>query len=86
MRSKVAEKRTCRDTRTYTPFRALTVTSVQKYLSVTEVADKAGLSRNTVKSYSQIPGRLPEPDAMVGRVKGWLPETIDAWMARRDAR
>lgn len=61
------------------------MTSVVRYLSVTEVADRAGLSRNTVKSYSQIPGRLPEPDAMVGRVKGWLPETVDAWIARRGA-
>lgn len=64
----------------------LTVCEVQKYLSVTEVADRAGLSRNTIKFYSQYPGRLPEPDAMVGRVKGWLPETIDAWMAKRARR
>lgn len=68
------------------PFRTLTVGSVRRYLSVSEVADKARLSRNTVKSYSQIPGRLPEPDALVGRVKGWLPETIDAWMAGRENR
>lgn len=65
------------------PFRVLTVSEVQKYLSVTEVADLAGLSRNTVKAYSKIPGRLPEPDATIGRVQGWLPETIEAWMARR---
>ncbi|MEX3741117.1 helix-turn-helix transcriptional regulator [Mycolicibacterium porcinum] len=54
-----------------------------RYLSVTEFAEHAGLSRNTLKSYSQIPGRLPEPDAMVGRVKGWLPETVEAWIAKR---
>jgi predicted DNA-binding transcriptional regulator AlpA len=64
----------------------LTVRSVQKFLSVTEVADKVGLSRNTVKSYSRIPGRLPEPDALVGNVRGWLPETIDEWNARRSTR
>ncbi|AAN07946.1 helix-turn-helix DNA binding protein [Mycobacterium phage Avani] len=54
-----------------------------RYLSITEVAERTGLALNTVKAYSQVPGRLPEPDAIVGRVKGWLPETIDAWMARR---
>ncbi|MEB3021334.1 helix-turn-helix transcriptional regulator [[Mycobacterium] crassicus] len=56
---------------------------MQKYLSVAEVADKTGLSRNTVKAYSQVPGRLPEPDAMIGRVRGWLPETIEAWISKR---
>lgn len=64
-------------------FRIHSVRSVQKFLSVTEVADKTGLSLNTVKVYSRVPGRLPEPDAMIGRVRGWLPETIDAWMTRR---
>lgn len=63
----------------------LTVSEVRKYLSVTEVAERAGLSRNTVKAYTQIPGRLPEPDVMVGNVKGWAHETIDAWIQRRSA-
>lgn len=67
------------------PVRALTVRAVQKFLSITEVADKTGLSINTVKAYSQIPGRLPEADAMIGRTRGWLPETIDGWMERRGA-
>lgn len=82
----VAEKNTYGHTRSGMPFRALTVTLVQKYLSVTEVADRAGLSPNSIKQYSQHPGRLPEPDAMIGRVRGWLPETIDAWLAKRAAR
>jgi predicted DNA-binding transcriptional regulator AlpA len=55
---------------------------MKRYLSVTEVADRTGLTLNTIKAYSQIPGRLPEPDAMIGRVKGWLPKTIDAWRPR----
>jgi predicted DNA-binding transcriptional regulator AlpA len=53
---------------------------MQRFLSVTGVAERTGLSLNTVKAYSQIPGRLPKPDAMIGRVKGWLPKTIDAWV------
>lgn len=64
----------------------LTVIAVVRYLSVTEFAERTGLSLNSVKAYSQIPGRLPEPDAMIGRVKGWRPETVDAWMARRPER
>jgi predicted DNA-binding transcriptional regulator AlpA len=60
-----------------------TIQTMQRYLGISEVAQRARLSRNTVKSYSQIPGRLPEPDAVIGRIKGWLPETIDAWLAQR---
>lgn len=61
----------------------LTVSSMVRYLTITEFAERAGLSRNTLKSYANIPGRLPEPDAIVGRVQGWLPETVDAWIAKR---
>ncbi|MDN4521331.1 hypothetical protein QYF68_26430 [Mycolicibacterium austroafricanum] len=56
---------------------------VVRYLGVNEVAARTGLSPNTIKSYSSIPGRMPQPDAMIGRVKGWTPETIDRWMERR---
>lgn len=59
---------------------------VVRYLGVTEVAERTGLSVNTVKSYSKIPGRMPQPDCLVGRVKGWLPDTIDRWMATRGMR
>lgn len=59
---------------------------VIRYLGVTEVAERTGLAVNTVKSYSKIPGRMPQPDVMIGRVKGWLPETIDRWMERRGQR
>jgi predicted DNA-binding transcriptional regulator AlpA len=64
----------------------LTVSEVVRYLSITEFAARAGLSRNTLKSYSLTPGRLPEPDAMVGHVRGWLPETVEAWIAGRTTR
>lgn len=53
---------------------------MNRYLSVTEVAERTGLTLNTIKSYSQnTPRRMPDPDAMIGRVKGWLPATIDEW-------
>ncbi|MDU5850926.1 MAG: hypothetical protein E6Z42_08230 [Bifidobacterium bifidum] len=26
------------------------------------------------------------PDAMIGRTRGWLPETIDGWNAKRPGR
>ena len=29
---------------------------------------------------------LPEPDVRIGRTRGWLPETIDRWNARRPGR
>lgn len=54
-----------------------------KALGVNEVAERTGLSPNTIKAYSQVPGRMPQPDVMIGRVKGWYPDTIDVWNERR---
>ena len=54
-----------------------------KALGVNEVAERTGLSPNTIKAYSQVPGRMPQPDVMIGRVKGWFPDTIDVWNERR---
>lgn len=48
------------------------------YLSRSEVAERIGVKPSTLNRY-----RLPEPDAFVGRARGWLPETIDAWNAAR---
>lgn len=45
-----------------------------RYLSTTEVAERLGITRGAVSRY-----KLPEPDAIIGTVRGWLPETIDAW-------
>jgi predicted DNA-binding transcriptional regulator AlpA len=59
---------------------------MRRYLSCSEVAVRVGLTVNTVKSYSQVPGRMPPPDAVIGRVKGWSEETIDAWQERRQHR
>jgi len=49
-----------------------------RYLSRTEVAERIGVKPDTLGRY-----RLPEPDAVVGTVRGWLPSTIDAWHAAR---
>lgn len=60
-----------------------------RYLSLTGVARRVGLSTATVKTYSD-DGRMPPPDAVIGdgpRAKhGWLPATIDAWCQTRPGR
>ncbi len=57
---------------------------MKRYLSVTEVAERTGLALNTVKSYSQdTPRRMPNPDVLVGRVKGWTEKTIDEWQGSK---
>lgn len=53
----------------------------QYYLSVTDVAKKLGIATSAVSVY-----KLPEPDVMIGRTRGWLPETIDQWNAQRPGR
>ena len=49
-----------------------------KYLSISEVAQRLGITRGAVIRYN-----LPEPDATIGTTRGWLPETIDIWDANR---
>lgn len=49
-----------------------------RYLSLTEVAKRLGITQGAL---STLP--LPEPDAVTGRTRGWLPETIDTWNAAR---
>ena len=51
------------------------------YLSRAEVAERIGVKPDTLGRY-----RLPEPDALVGSIRGWLPETIDKWNAQRPSR
>lgn len=48
------------------------------YLSTTDVAARLGITRAAVSKY-----HLPEPDATIGTVRGWLPETIDRWREQR---
>ena len=52
-----------------------------KYLSVTDVAQRLGISTAAVSAY-----KLPQPAATIGRTRGWLPETIDRWNANRPGR
>ena len=52
-----------------------------KYLSVTDVSKRLGISTAAVSACSR-----PHPDATIGRTRGWLPETIDQWNAQRPGR
>ncbi|MDO5746083.1 MAG: transcriptional regulator [Actinomycetaceae bacterium] len=61
------------------------MTQTQTFLSRSEVAEHLGIGSATVSSYLR-KGLLPEPDAKIGRVNGWLPETIDKWNAERPGR
>ena len=53
----------------------------EHYLGVTEVAARLGIVKSAVSAY-----KLPEPDAMIGKTRGWRPETIDRWNANRPGR
>jgi hypothetical protein len=52
-----------------------------RYLSRTQVAERIGVQPDTLGRY-----KLPEPDALIGTTRGWLPKTIDAWNATRPGR
>jgi hypothetical protein len=54
---------------------------VNHYLSRTEVAQRIGVTPGALSRY-----KLPPADAVIGTVRGWLPETIDTWQARRPGR
>lgn len=49
-----------------------------RYMSLTEVAQRLGIAKGALAGY-----KLPEPDALIGRTRGWKPETIDRWNAAR---
>lgn len=52
-----------------------------RYLSLTEVAGRLGITTGALAGYE-----LPEPDALIGRTRGWLPETIAEWNSSRPGR
>lgn len=45
------------------------------------MAERLGISTAAVSAY-----KLPQPDATIGRTRGWKPETIDKWNASRPGR
>lgn len=59
------------------------------YLGMTAIAERTGLSANTLKSYLR-KGLLPAPDAVIesptGQIRGWTRETIGEWMTSRPGR
>lgn len=60
-----------------------------RYLSLSDFAERVGLSTNTLSSYSA-KGLTPDPDVMIGlgdrAVRGWTVETIDEWVTARPGR
>ena len=52
-----------------------------KYLSVTDVSKRLGISTAAVSAY-----KLPQPDALIGRTRGWLPEMERATPRTRSRR
>lgn len=52
-----------------------------EYWGLTEVAASLGIKPTSMARYP-----LPEPDAVIGKTRGWLPETIKAWQEQRPGR
>ncbi|WP_295729086.1 AlpA family transcriptional regulator [uncultured Bifidobacterium sp.] len=53
----------------------------RRYLSLTDVAERLGITKGALARY-----KLPQPDVLVGRARGWSEKTIDAWNASRPGR
>lgn len=53
----------------------------EHYLGFNQFAERIGVKPGALGNY-----RIPEPDAYIGRTRGWLPETIDRWNASRPGR
>lgn len=60
-----------------------------RHLGLAALAERAGITRGTAARY-QSEGRLPAPDIILvegaRQARGWLPATIDAWLAARPGR
>lgn len=54
----------------------------QVFLSINEAAELLGISVNSAKSYV-LKGLFPEPDAKIGRHRGWKRQTIKDWNYNR---
>lgn len=44
------------------------------------IAQKTGIEATVLRLHASR-GKMPEPDYRVSQSPGWLPETIDAWIA-----
>jgi len=51
------------------------------YLSLTEVAALLGVTTGGLASQ-----RLPEPDVVIGKTRGWSPNTIQEWLGSRPGK
>jgi hypothetical protein len=49
-----------------------------RYLSYTEVAERIRITTGALGSV-----HLPEPDALIGKTRGWTADTIDRWHEAR---
>lgn len=50
----------------------------ERFLSLTEVAKLIDVKVDSLRRY-----KLPEPDAWIGKVRGWRETTIQEWQKRR---
>lgn len=61
----------------------------REYLGAADFAARAALAVATIRSYMR-KGLIPPADVVIstpaGPLRGWAPETIDAWMASRPGR
>jgi predicted DNA-binding transcriptional regulator AlpA len=55
--------------------------ATEVFWSLADVARYMGVSRSAVAQ-----AKLPEPDALVGKARGWRPETIKAWIPTRPGK
>lgn len=51
------------------------------YLGLKQMAERLHVVPSTLSHMN-----LPEPDAMIGRTRGWTVKTIDEWNASRPGR
>lgn len=49
-----------------------------RYLTTSEAAARCGITVSTWNRY-----KTPPEDAITGKIKGYLPQTVDEWNARR---
>lgn len=54
-------------------------------LSMRQVAERAGLAESSIRTYRSR-GVMPAPDVTIGATPGWLPATIDPWIAALPGR